>query len=763
MLNSNYGKYGNNTNLGPIGQLLDVGLNGGPRRARGAQHLVPVPYLDNVVEVEGVEDHVDHLPVITMLGLSATPLGLSLSIGAAGVAAGLSYYAYEKHMEDARITRRVTIQKRRVIDLKSDIDTRSAVRSIMAATCALMKQGRMYTSGREDFCDVARQQVKILRKLCPKMSPMGNTTIFTTHPTKIDSERKYVTALGFVTMAFLQLPASNMYPGYFSHVEAKTLTEAIKSLSEHPYFIDYAWKDDEAKRSSHAQLAILLVLLQWQCVDPLAYSGYSGYFGASTFRTFCHKMCSLIRKANANDEDTHLRLQHFMETTIEAPPKILATVWTDAPSDASIVVRNWSPQTLNVRLFRKGEMPIGGLQDLPLIGFLFNPEPVLECTIDGRKEWAMRPKIREGRTFDMQLLSKKNKVVGENRIQRGMIYDFDVECPLKPKKLGKRDVGEELNKRADSFHKTLSTVASSEDHDNQNRWRTQQLPNSPDFSSDAKIGPIPSSNQIKLAEGKEKQSNKKEVGKEGYLQTAVCPQCWNLMAALWEVPKFTEYSEGVDCDRCEKEHLERLVIQKKNKEPYYHCEDCMYDMCAKCAWEEMQESWWRGESKLKYSDIQKGLKHTGGKALPGPQSPLTSDAPAFETDDFLCNTSGSSPTFKAASPSWRPKGIEEPLNITEFIASQSSAPTSPNEKDKSKGKQQQANRSHRNSAKTKLSSEDEKAIAGIRSPSKEGKKNDTLLKEIKQKEELEKLGPEPKSVPAANRNERKRRGGKGLR
>merc|ERR1711915_181151 len=154
------------------------------------------------------------------------------------------------------------------------------------------------------------------------------------------------------------------------------------------------------------------------------------------------------------------------------------------------------------------------------------------------------------------------------------------------------------------------------------------------------------------------------------------------MAALWEVPKFTEYAAGVDCDRCDKENLERLVMQKKNREPYYHCDDCMYDMCAKCAWEEMQESWWRGESTLKYSDIQKGLKHTGGKSLP-PTSPLSSDAQAYATDDYLSNTSASSPTFIATYSNWKPKGVD-PINITEFVASQSSTPSSPNHKEKSK-------------------------------------------------------------------------------
>lgn len=294
-------------------------------------------------------------------------------------------------------------------------------------------------------------------------------------------------------------------------------------------------------------------------------------------------------------------------------PSPWSCTWVQA-QDASMLVRNHTRVPLRVELHKPASSKASPWRDWPLLAniraFFYAEEdaPVIIADVGPGIEWAMRPKAREGRHFELKLVTSHGVVVCSKRLRRGQTFDFEVDVP-KPKRLppvaaARRGVetrmsipegGVAVVDEAKEACKGLeidgddqsvcSTVAPSSNNSTRlsiassSASGTTSLPQSSTSSRAATLhSTVPKPNVVLPAED---------------LEAAICPRCLREMRARFNRPTAQTYAEGVECDKCQKKILK---VQSsgidESKEPFFHCKRCWYDMCRSCAVQEMQDVWW---------------------------------------------------------------------------------------------------------------------------------------------------------------------------
>jgi len=277
----------------------------------------------------------------------------------------------------------------------------------------------------------------------------------------VTGARDACAALCFLVSSFLEL--RHDAPGVLRDAERASLRLAVAALARHPVF-EYPVKgirssdadagagadgspgrsdaDREFRRGALALLCFLDAALTWRPLDPLGWMGtcddsagslVSNMKGMCSYPVLARRLRATLKQAADGDGATW-RLLAVQLDVVRARelPEPWPWVWVQG-EDASMLVRNHTKVRLRVELFRPQSATPSPWTDWPLLRLFFpKDQPILTADVGPGIEWALRPRAREGRQFQMRLVTKAGVVVVDKRLRRGQAFDFKVHVPPKP-------------------------------------------------------------------------------------------------------------------------------------------------------------------------------------------------------------------------------------------------------------------------------------------------------------------------------------------
>jgi len=338
-----------------------------------------------------------------------------------------------------------------------------------------------------------------------------------------------------------------------------------------------------------------------------------------------------LNKAASGDTVTWRRLSvHLDAVRVRDLPQPWSWIWVQA-TDASMLVRNHTKVPLRVELHRPGGAQPTPWADWPLfgrlmffIGVLDNKDQAALITADVAPgiEWALRPKAREGRHFELKLLTEHGVVVCSKRLRRGQTFDFKVNVPTRKRPVAlrslqhRRAVSEDRKPSAKDIDcdddqsvcstavpPSMSTVDHHPSFGSSSASTTSGSVAIHGFGSERQLltssrhpetPPMPALARPVAMRGI---SEVHSGGEADGIDAAICPRCLRETRARFTRPTAATYAEGVECDRCATKILkvEGASGPSESELPFFHCRRCWYDLCHGCAMREMQEVWWGEE------------------------------------------------------------------------------------------------------------------------------------------------------------------------
>lgn len=269
-------------------------------------------------------------------------------------------------------------------------------------------------------------------------------------------------ALCYLVSSFFELRREP--PGSLRDAERQSLRLAVAALARHRVFDEDRVKDccetesifsqsqddmvkeemAQFRRGAIALLCFLDAALSWRPIDPWGLAGIAEDScielvapeagGVSTFPQLASTVRAAMKKAAEGCRVTWRRIGvHLDAIRCRDLPEPWPWVWVQS-EDASMLVRNHTKVRLKVELHRPSARPASPWADWPLVRtFAPVPKPVLVAEIGPGIEWALRPRAREGRSFQMRLVTESGVVVCTRRLQRGQTFDFEVPVPPQPR------------------------------------------------------------------------------------------------------------------------------------------------------------------------------------------------------------------------------------------------------------------------------------------------------------------------------------------
>lgn len=415
--------------------------------------------------------------------------------------------------------------------------------------------------------------------------------------------------------------------------ERASLRLAVLALARHPLFDEELPDVDsklgvsndvvEFRRGALALIPLLDAALAWRPSDPFGWIGKSedeagllvAYAaGLCTFPAYAAKLRKSYRRASVGDTVTWRRLgTHLDVMRVRELPQPWSWIWLQAP-DASMLVRNHTKVPLRVELYRPqhrsqpwADWPLiqGMLALFKVIRLSDEDDPVMVAEVGPGIEWALRPKVREGRTFDMKLVTTHDVVVCSKRLRRGQIFDFKVKVPERPRASAAR-AKDVKSIDGDSESVASTTAPSSTAHRlsiASTSTTMSSLPAGPLQAASGvsrswpqpSLASLDSTSQLSLmAEDTEEPMHAGAALPQVQLDSAICPRCLREMRGRVTRPTSRAYADGVECDKCSFKILNPNEASESH-EPFFHCRRCWFDLCHTCASQEMQDTWWNDE------------------------------------------------------------------------------------------------------------------------------------------------------------------------
>ncbi|CAE7383989.1 unnamed protein product [Symbiodinium microadriaticum] len=299
----------------------------------------------------------------------------------------------------------------------------------------------------------------------------------------VRSKQGVCAALAYLVSQFLELrhcPKGNLLDG-----ERSSLRLAVTSLARHHIFdeedkaahvlkvtrllfpsgtaaepdeIEEAeekrWKtqpdqEQEFRAAAVALVCLLDAALAWRPSDPLGWMGQAEDAegavlvrekGVCSFPIFASKVRRCLKKASAGCSITWRRLEvHLDAVRTRALPEPWPWIWV-LNEEASMLVRNRTKVPLRVELHQPKGAQLSPLADLPLLKPVLHwlrgkAAPILAADVKPGIEWALRPKVKEGRDFRVKLLTAAGVLVCTRPLRRGQSFDFHVPVPPPPAQL----------------------------------------------------------------------------------------------------------------------------------------------------------------------------------------------------------------------------------------------------------------------------------------------------------------------------------------
>uniref|UniRef100_A0A7S4T8Y7 Uncharacterized protein n=1 Tax=Alexandrium monilatum TaxID=311494 RepID=A0A7S4T8Y7_9DINO len=434
-------------------------------------------------------------------------------------------------------------------------------------------------------------------------------------------------ALCFLAGAFLQLRRAG--PGSLQDAERASLRLAVAALARHPVFDSRrrgqpradgaggagAEVDPQFLRWSIALLCLLDAALSWCPADPLGWLGSceddAGQLVARvgspcSFPALAVRLRSCLRRAQDGCPVTWRRLGVHMDNMRSRElPDPWPCAWVQA-CDASILVRNRTKVALRVELHRPASTMPSPWADWPLLKALFpRAEPVIVADVHPGIEWALRPHAREGRHFQMRLLTEAGVQVCSRSLLRGQTFDFSVRSPSEMRRTSATLRRSPISCVDRSSSRALAVVPSrakelgaglgSKDRravrSSAPERRISQCSTSVPSAASSRAGAEESDSNAPPGEKPAGNAEVAGAASSDVLEAAICPRCLTFMAARYSRPPAPAYADGVRCDRCSSE-MPCPVSRVMGGSKYFHCSHCWFDLCYVCALHEMQEVWW---------------------------------------------------------------------------------------------------------------------------------------------------------------------------
>lgn len=261
-----------------------------------------------------------------------------------------------------------------------------------------------------------------------------------------------------------------------------------------------------------------------------------------------------------------------------------------------------------------------------------NPKPVMVADVAPGIEWALRPRARDGRRFQMKLLSQHGVVVCSKQLSRGQTFDFRVQVP-------QRNPGSAVQKRLKAAvaqragHEAIDEPAAASvdkpalDEPAESICSTRAPSSQPRSSADSlalgrtsllslaypafpldlaempeELEPaLAGSSRLPPPEAKaavDQEASTKTQKNDVLLDTTICPRCLREIVARFTRPAAPIYAAGVQCDHCNAEMVRPGNSMMNDPDScFFHCGRCWFDLCHNCALREMKEVWWASESE----------------------------------------------------------------------------------------------------------------------------------------------------------------------
>jgi hypothetical protein len=456
----------------------------------------------------------------------------------------------------------------------------------------------------------------------------------------VTDDRGLCAALCYLVGAFIR--HRKMAPGPLNDGSRYSLRLAVAALARHPVFEEDVEKDDQGKaraadlvefrRGALALIPLLDAALAWKPVDPWGWYGHyeddapllwcekTHAKGFSSFPFICGRLRKCLTKAAAGDTVTWRRLSVRLDSVrLRELPSPWSCTWVQA-QDASMLVRNHTRVPLRVELYKPPTSKASPWRDWPLLssistflGIQEEDAPLIVADVGPGIEWAMRPKAREGRHFELKLVTAHGVVVCSKRLRRGQTFDFEVDVPkpkrslavTTPRQATTARQGVESSK-ASIPEGGVATVNAKEackafDVDGDDQSVCSTVAPSSNNSTRLSIASSTASGLTSVTQASSSRTAtlhstvpKPNVASPAEdLEAVICPRCLREMRARFTRPTAQTYAEGVECDKCSKRILKVEGSNRdESKDPFFHCKRCWYDMCRSCAVQEMQDVWW---------------------------------------------------------------------------------------------------------------------------------------------------------------------------
>jgi len=474
--------------------------------------------------------------------------------------------------------------------------------------------------------------------------------LFNPQYNSVSGDRGLCAALCYLVGAFIR--HRKLGPGSLKDGNRQSLRLAVAALSRHPVFEEELPDKDsggdsdivEFRRGALALIPLLDAALAWKPVDPWGWFGkceddapllVAHIKGMSNYATFAARLKKSLNKAASGDTVTWRRLSvHLDAVRVRDLPAPWSWIWVQA-QDASMLVRNHTKVPLKVELYRPGGTKISPWDDWPLLRKVMVPLLASFGLIDPSKsdalivaevgpgiEWALRPRAREGRHFELMLKTEAGVTVCSKRLRRGQTFDFRVNVPNRRRPVARNklsDIAEaaKATKEVDDDEQSVASTAAppSSVGGASNRLSIASATTSASgstasgtismlaadrqsggkhatFASDnsqkpAFARPVPMRGISEMPAGEDHQT----------MDSSICPRCLRETRARFTRPTANCYAEGVCCDRCSCKILtpEGKHGPDESEQPFFHCRRCFHDLCYRCAKMEMEEVWWGQE------------------------------------------------------------------------------------------------------------------------------------------------------------------------
>jgi len=454
--------------------------------------------------------------------------------------------------------------------------------------------------------------------------------LFNPQHNSVNGDRGLCAALCYLIGAFIR--HRKMAPGGLQDGSRVSLRLAVAALARHQVFDEELPEKDESGESSDivefrrgalALLPLLDAALAWKPVDPWGWFGnceddapmlVAHTKGICSFPALAARLKKSLNKAASGDTVTWRRLSvHLDSIRVRDLPHPWSWIWVQA-QDASMLVRNHTKVPLRVELHRPAAAKMNPWADWPIINALISlggllrsyddHDPLIIAEVGPGVEWAMRPKAREGRHFEMKLMTEQGVIVCSKRLRRGQTFDFHVNVPARNRPVMRRAIESGNVRAAKAGEKEL-------DEDDQSVCSTAapsslgprlSVASSTASTTAASVTtppplPLPAASGIAPSRARAMRGIAETpplASPANHLDAAICPRCLREMRARFTRPTAATYAEGVACDRCSDKILEVEVSggHSESNVAFFHCRRCWFDLCQKCALKDMQDVWW---------------------------------------------------------------------------------------------------------------------------------------------------------------------------